>query len=863
MNGVPGCVSIHDNILVWGSTAEEHETNLEACLQRMEDRNLTARYSKCNFGKTSVSWFGWIFSTDGMSADPRKIQSILEAGRPQNCEDIKSFLQACQFNAKFMLDSDLAYAQITAPLRALTRKGATFNWSQQCEDAYNQIIEAMTSETTLRPFDSELKTKLVTDAGPTGIAASIFQELPDGTWVPIDHTSRSLAACEMKYSQIEKESLAQAWGMTIHRYYLLGIQFESFTDHQPLIPIYSGRKKGNARVERHRLNVQGFQYHMKYLPGKDNPCDYQSRHPLPLESFTERQLEDMVIDVDDELCINEIITDDLPDAITLHMIQTATKEDPVSQKLIQAISRGYIGNDEELKPYRQMLQELTYTRGIILRGDKLVIPDTEFAPGVGSLRQVITDIAHEGHQGIVKCKQLLRSKVWFPNLDDMVEAKVSGCIACQATTFTPKRDPLKPSPLPQRPWQNVASDLWGPLPTGGHVLVLVDEYTRYPEIEIVHRTSADAVVPHLDRIFSTHGFPEQLKTDGGPPFKGTDSHGFQMYMKWAGIKHITVSPEDPEDNGLAENFMKMVKKVWHTTQIEKKNFWQEIFKYLRHYRSTPHSSTGRPPTKLLFNRKVRMRLPSFQEPAHDPQVQLHHSLAKAAQKAYKDAKSNVKPHDIQPGDLVLLLQKTLRNKVAMTLSPTQWPRFRAAKSQLSEAKKSASVMPRCSRRSYPMPWPTITIYAIPWTSIPKRPQISVWIKEAYLVPLHYLMHPLRNPTGWTGLSILVQQLRLGQATLHIGQVPLLRLGQMPIVQPDLAALSQPGPVPLPRPARCLSVSRVPCPSPSPAKCLIISQVQCTSPSPAMCPSPSPAECVISPIQCTPPSPARCPNTSTW
>ena len=103
----------------------------------------------------------------------------------------------------------------------------------------------------------------------------------------------------MKYSQIEKESLAQAWGMTIHRYYLLGIHFESFTDHLPLIPIYSGRKKGNARVERHRLKVQGFQYDMKYLPGKDNPCDYQSRHPLPLESFTERQLEDMVIDVDD------------------------------------------------------------------------------------------------------------------------------------------------------------------------------------------------------------------------------------------------------------------------------------------------------------------------------------------------------------------------------------------------------------------------------------------------------------------------------------------------------------------------------------------------------------------------------------
>ena len=324
MNGVPGGVFIHDNILVLGSTAEEYEANLEACLQRMEDRNLTARYNKCNFGKTSVSWFRWIFSIDGMSA--QKIQSILYS------------------------QCIIAYA-ITAPIRALARKDATFKWSQECEDAYNQIIEAMTNETTLWPFDPKSKTKLVTDAGPADIDASIFQELLDGTWVPIDHASRSLTACEMKYSQTEKESLAQAWGMTIHRYYLLGIHFQLFTDHQPLIPIYSGHIKGNARVKRHCLKVQW-------------------------------QLEEMVINVDYEHCIDKIITDDLPAAVTLHIIQVATK-DPVSHKLIQAKSRAYIGNDEELKTYWRMLHELTYTQGIILQGDKLVIPETESTPGVG------------------------------------------------------------------------------------------------------------------------------------------------------------------------------------------------------------------------------------------------------------------------------------------------------------------------------------------------------------------------------------------------------------------------------------------------------------------------------------------------
>ena len=116
----------------------------------------------------------------------------------------------------------------------------------------------MTSESALRPFDPDLKTMLVTDAGPGGIAASVFQVNPDGIWTPIDHASRALTQCEQKYSQIEKESLGQAWGMNEHRHYLLGIEFESYTDHQPLLPIYSGNKRGNARIERHRLKVQGF-----------------------------------------------------------------------------------------------------------------------------------------------------------------------------------------------------------------------------------------------------------------------------------------------------------------------------------------------------------------------------------------------------------------------------------------------------------------------------------------------------------------------------------------------------------------------------------------------------------------------------
>ena len=219
----------------------------------------------------------------------------------------------------------------------------------------------------------------------------------------------------------------------------------------------------------------------------------------------------------------------------------------------------------------------------------------------------------------------------------MVERRINGCLGCQATTYKPVRDPLIPTPLPDRPWQRVHMDFWGPLPSGEYLLVIIDEYFRYPEVEFFHSTSAQAVTPHLDRIFSTHGFPELAKTDGGPPFNGHDYH---QYMQWAGIHSVVVSPEDPEANGLAENFMKTMNKVWHIAHIEGKNHQQELYKFLRHYRATPHSSTGKAPAEVLFNRPFQVRLPQKNEPAQDPVLSQRNLEAKAKQKTCKDAKSS-------------------------------------------------------------------------------------------------------------------------------------------------------------------------------------------------------------------------------
>ena len=116
----------------------------------------------------------------------------------------------------------------------------------------------------------------------------------------------------------------------------------------------------------------------------------------------------MVIYDGDELCISRIVTDDV---VSLTMAQQATRQDHQTQKLISCKHKG-----PDLKKYHQLFHELTYFQGVILRGDRLLIPNVELTPGTGNVRQHVVDIAHEGHQGAVKCKQLLIANVCFPNL---------------------------------------------------------------------------------------------------------------------------------------------------------------------------------------------------------------------------------------------------------------------------------------------------------------------------------------------------------------------------------------------------------------------------------------------------------------
>ena len=160
--------------------------------------------------------------------------------------------------------------------------------------------------------------------------------------------------------------------------------------------------------------------------------------------------------------------------------------------------------------------------------------------------------------------------------------------------------------LPKGPWQNVSVDFCGPFPSGDYLLVVIDDHSRYPEVEILKTTSSKSTIPRLDKIFSAFGVPQEVKTDNGPPFNSADFRTFAQYL---GFSHRKITPYWPQANGEVERFMRTLEKAIRTAQIEGKPWKQELYTFLRNYRATPHSTTDVSPYDVMFQRPMKTKLP--------------------------------------------------------------------------------------------------------------------------------------------------------------------------------------------------------------------------------------------------------------
>jgi transposase InsO family protein len=382
-----------------------------------------------------------------------------------------------------------------------------------------------------------------------------------------------------------------------------------------------------------------------YKAGSDNPADYMSRHPYKSTGIASR--EEKVA----EEYINFLTRAAIPKAMTLDELQSGTQSDPTLQAVIVAIKSGswILAPDTTVslpafETYSKLKDELSVSDefNLVLRQRRLVVPD--------SLRKRAVQLAHEGHQGLTKTKALIREKVWFPGIDKMVEEEIRLCLPCQVATPANSREPLKMSALPKAAWREVSVDFAS---VGSeYLLVITDDYSRFPVIHVISSLSAKVVIPKLDRTFSEFGIPDVVKSDNGPPFS---SHEFKQFAIELGFRHRKITPLWPRANAEVERFMKTIKKVIKAATVSQSSWKSEMHRFLRNYRSTPHCTTGVPPATALFGRSMNIKIPQVSDMLTTPvEFRSRDFEKKQRMKNNADNKSYVKPSDLKIGDTVLV-----------------------------------------------------------------------------------------------------------------------------------------------------------------------------------------------------------------
>ena len=225
------CLVYIDDVIVIGRDFEGHLQNLQAVFQRLHQAGLKLQLRKCSFFQSEVSYLGHIVSRDGIAADPTKVEKVANWPVPTTTKEVQQFLGFAGYYRRFVKD----FAHTARPLHRLTERGATFRWTNECQNAFEDLRRRLVTTPVLAYPDYTRPFILDTDASDTGIGAVLSQLGPEGEETVLAYASRSLSKPERRYCVTRRELLATVYFTKHFRHYLLGRHFTLRTDHCSLV----------------------------------------------------------------------------------------------------------------------------------------------------------------------------------------------------------------------------------------------------------------------------------------------------------------------------------------------------------------------------------------------------------------------------------------------------------------------------------------------------------------------------------------------------------------------------------------------------------------------------------------------------
>ena len=639
--GLPGVKKLVDDILLFAPSHDVLLDRIIGLFKRCQAHGITLSQSKFQYG-SKVKFAGYIVDETGYRPDPSKLAAIGDFPVPKDLTNLRSFFGLVNQMAAF--SPDLKHA--LSPLQLILKPKNKFLWMEEHQIAFDAVKAILTDENglCLRHFDPKLPVTLTTDASRTGLGFILTQADTDGTVGLVQCGSRFLSPAEANYAVVELEAMAIQWAILKSKNYLLGAEFEVLTDHKPLEGIMNGRDLdsiNNARLQRIMSKLIGYQFSVKYLPGKINfIADALSRSPV----FTpeDHEVQDVLV---------QTLRIEAVDPQLEALIEAASK-DVAYGKVVDAVSSKAdwrnLPKQHPARLYRHCWDFLAFEKdvGLLSMNGRIVVPRA-------AQKAVLQGIHHQ-HTGQLKTYLNARQLYYWPHMKRDVQVMVSNCPECVA--FMPSK-PLPPLTQTEasRPFEAMSIDL--AVFEGTHYLVVVDRFSGWINVAKLTGLKTDAVTTILEDWHLTFGKPQRLRTDRGPQFRSE----FNEWCEANSIIHELSSPDHHESNGHAENAVKQVKNLLGKCDGNWKNFKKALFEW----RNTPRTADGLSPSQWAFGRRQRSEAPAL-DIAYEriSDREFFEALDKRGDRTDKvkqDFDVNRKPEPVFPDGTKVVVQRFTKN----------------------------------------------------------------------------------------------------------------------------------------------------------------------------------------------------------
>ena len=525
------CTAYIDDILIYSNTLGEHKGHVRKVLSALRSAGLQVEITKCEFHVEEVLYLGMIVGRYGIKMDPAKVAAIKEWATPINVKDVQSFLGFANFYRRFIR----GFSEIAAPLTALTGKKTVWEWTPQCQLAFENLKVLFCTAPVLALYDPDLECVVETDASDHVSAGVFSQRGSDGLIRPIAFFSKKHSPAECNYEIYDKELLAVVLAFQEWRAELEGSPHpvKVLSDHRNL-EYFMTTKQLNRRQARWAEYLSRFDFKIHYRPGKlGTKPDALTRRSgdLPSEGDPRLEFQKQVVLKPHQIHLDQSTLKLAPTRIS--EVEGNDNED-LNRTLDDIIAEKYPGDNFANEIIKLLTDGARHSKKITLseceiRDGKLFYQKRMYVPNDDELRARVCEAHHDapsaGHPGRTKTLELVRRSYFWPRMRTLIARYVRNCHTCSRSKSRrhAKYGVLKPLPVPNQRWKDISMDFVTGLPVSqgfDAILVVVDRLTKMRHMIATNTTATaeDVADLYVNNIYKLHGFPNTIVSDRGPQF---------------------------------------------------------------------------------------------------------------------------------------------------------------------------------------------------------------------------------------------------------------------------------------------------------------------------------------------------------